>query len=151
MTEEEIRAYIKSLVAKMYVSFGIWIAIIVMQLFIGICTIYFYGYGIATLLLMGYNIFGCIRYFNTIRAIKTCHTVNGLRTIEEYFEKSIPVCWVFMFVNLVFGGVVGFAGNLYDLILAYNVKKIKPRLFSPEEFFATDQATEYREGTYGEN
>ena len=37
------------------------------------------------------------------------------------------------------------------LISAYNVKKIKPRLFSPEEFFATNQATEYKEGTYGEN
>ena len=41
-----------------------------------------------------------------------------------------------MFINLIFGGVLGFAGNLYDLILAYQVKKKKSELLG-ETYYGT--------------
>ena len=134
MTESEIREYISKLTAKMYVSFVLWIVIVVIQFFVGICTAVFYGYGVATLCLMVYNLIGCIRYYRNIQIIKKCHTVSQLQSIVAYFENSIPVCWVFMFLNLVLGGVIGFVGNLYDLLLAYSVRKIKDKLYEPELF-----------------
>ena len=121
MPEYEIKKQINKITGLMYVSFVLWIFIIIYQLILGLFLIVV-GYGITTLLCMGYNIFGCIRYFKTITYFKNCSTEEELRYIVAYFEKSITPCWIFMFVNLVFGGFIGFAGNLYDLILSYWVK-----------------------------
>ena len=121
MPEYEIKKQINKIVGLMYVSFVIWIFIIIYQLILGIVLIAF-GYGITTLLCMVYNIIGCVRYLKTINYFKNFSTEEDLWYIVHYYEKSITPCWIFMFVNLVFGGFLGFVGNLYDLILAYWVK-----------------------------
>ncbi len=127
MTEREINDYFRKVAGFMVGSFVLWICIIIYQCIAGIITI-FWGYGVATLLLMVYNLIGCIRYFKNIRIIRECHTQEQAESVCKYFENQIPICWLFMFINLIFGGVLGFAGNLYDLILAYQVKKKKGEL-----------------------
>lgn len=130
MNEREIQAFMKKLSTLMYISFAIWIVIVIMQFFIGIITVFF-GYGIGTLILMVYNLVGCIRYFKNIEIIKNYSTKVEAGYCVTYFEKSIPMCWIFMFVNLVLGGFIGFVGNLYDLIIAYYVKGKKGELLMP--------------------
>ena len=134
MTDGEISKYMKTISGFMIGSFALWCLIILYQLIAGIFTI-FWGYGVGTLLLMVYNLIGVIRYARTIDVIRKCHTVEEAETVVKYFENSIPVCWVFMFVNLIFGGVLGFVGNLYDLILAYQVKKKKAELLGQKTTF----------------
>ncbi|MCR4814532.1 MAG: hypothetical protein K5879_06885 [Lachnospiraceae bacterium] len=127
MTDGEISSYMKKVSGFMVGSFILWIIIVCYQLIAGIFTM-FWGYGIGTLLLMVYNLIGCIRYAKQISVIRNCSTKDEAAWVVRYFENSIPICWVFLFVNLIFGGVLGFAGNLYDLILAYRVKKKKDEL-----------------------
>jgi len=121
MTEYDVKKQISKIVGLMYVSFVLWIFIIIYQFFVGILLLAI-GYGFTTLLCMGYNIFGCVRFLKTINYFKHLSTEDDLRFVVNYFERSITSCWIFLFVNLVFGGFLGFAGNLYDLILAYWVK-----------------------------
>ena len=135
MTESEISKYMKTISGFMIGSMVLWGVIIIYQLIAGIFTV-FWGYGIATLLLMIYNLIGCIRYAKNISIISNCRTKEEAAAVVKYFENSIPVCWVFMFINLIFGGVLGFAGNLYDLILAYQVKKKKSELLG-ETYYGT--------------
>ena len=130
MSEFEIRQFMKKLSTFMYVSFALWILIVVMQFFIGIFTALI-GYGVGTLILMVYNLIGCIRYYKNINIIKNYSTKQEAGYCVTYFEKSIPMCWIFMFLNLILGGVIGFIGNLYDLILAYYVKSKKGELLMP--------------------
>ena len=127
MTEGEIKKYFGTVSGFMIGSFILWLVIIVYQLIVGIFLI-FWGYGIGTLLLMVYNLIGCIRYAKNISIIRNISTKSEAAAAVEYFEKQIPLCWIFLFVNLIFGGVLGFAGNLYDLILAYSVKKKKDQI-----------------------
>ena len=141
MTEKEISAYMHKVAGFMIGSVVIWCAIILWQLFAGVITI-FWGYGVWTLLLMGYNIFAMIRYMRNIDRIKKVHTKEGAEAVLNYFENSIPVCWLFMFINLIFGGVLGFVGNLYDLILAYNVRKKKYEILAGND---APYGGEYRE------
>lgn len=130
MTESQIKEYVNKLVVWMYISFALWICIVVIQLVIGLVTLVF-GYGVTTLLLMGYNLFGCIRYFKNIQIIKHYHTKQDAVNLVNYFEKSITPCWIFMFLNLVLGGFIGFVGNLLDLLIAYSVKGKKGMLLMP--------------------
>ena len=134
MTDREINEYMNKIAGFMLGSFILWICIIVYQLLVGVCTL-IWGYGAATLLLMVYNLIGCIRYYKNIKIIRECHTQEQAKNICEYFENQIPICWFFMFVNLIFGGVLGFVGNLYDLILAYQVKKKKGELIGQYSTF----------------
>jgi len=130
MNELEISKFMNKISNLMIVSLIIWICIIIMQFFIGIITLFF-GYGVATLCIMGYNIFGCVRYAKNISIIKNYRTKQDAANCVSYFENSITMCWIFMFVNLFLGGFVGFIGNLYDLILAYFVKSKKGELLMP--------------------
>ena len=130
MNEVEIRKFMKKITTLMYVSFALWILIVVLQLVIGIFTLAV-GYGIATLFLMVYNLIGCIRYVKIINTFKQFSTKPEAAAAVSYFEHSIGPCWVFMFVNLLLGGVIGFIGNLYDLLLAYYVKSKKMDLLMP--------------------
>lgn len=130
MNEREIKEFMKKLGTLMYISFALWIVIVVMQFFIGIVTVFF-GYGIGTLILMVYNLVGCIRYYKNINIIKNYSTKQEAAYCVSYFERSIPMCWIFMFVNLFLGGFIGFVGNLYDLIVAYYVKSKKGELLMP--------------------
>lgn len=122
MSDYDVKKKVNKIVGLMYVSYVIWILIIIYQFFAGIILIALGGYGIATLICMGYNIFGCARYIRTIKYFKEFSTQDELIYLVNYFEKGITSCWIFMFINLVFGGFIGFVGNLYDLILAYWVK-----------------------------
>lgn len=130
MSEFEIRQFMKKLSTFMYISFALWILIVVVQFFVGIFTLIM-GYGIATLLLMVYNLIGCIRYFKSIQIIKNYSTKEEASYCVNYFVKGIPMCWIFMFLNLFLGGVIGFFGNLYDLILSYYVKSKAGDLLMP--------------------
>ncbi|MCR4697512.1 MAG: hypothetical protein K5654_09405 [Lachnospiraceae bacterium] len=121
MSEYDVKKQISKIVGLMYVSFAIWIFIIIYQLIVGIVLIAI-GYGVTTLICMVYNIVGCVRFLKTINYFKNFTTEDELRYVVNYYEKSITPCWIFMFVNLIFGGFIGFVGNLYDLILAYWVK-----------------------------
>ncbi len=131
MSEFEISQFMKKLSGFMVVSFVLWIVIVVMQFFIGIFTVVFFGYGVGTLILMVYNLIGCIKYYKNINIIKNFSTKSEAANCVAYFEKSIPMCWIFMFLNLFLGGFIGFIGNLYDLILAYYVKSKKGELLMP--------------------
>ena len=127
MTDGEIKKYFNVVGGFMIGSFALWLCIVVYQLFVGVFLI-FWGYGVGTLLLMVYNLIGCIRYAKNIGIIKNTSNKAQAAASVEYFEKQIPLCWIFLFINLIFGGVLGFVGNLYDLILAYQVKKKKEEL-----------------------
>ena len=129
MTESDIRKYCKKIASRMTVSVIIWFIIITYQLIVGIFTLW-YGYGLATLLLMIYNIIGCIKYIKNINAIKKMHTKMELKEFVSYFENLIPICWTFLFINLVLGGILGALGNLSDLLIAYKVKKDKDMLLN---------------------
>ena len=131
MSEFEISQFMKKLSGFMVVSFVLWIVIVVMQFFIGIFTVVIFGYGVGTLILMVYNLIGCIKYYKNINVIKNFSTKSEAAGCVAYFEKSIPMCWIFMFLNLFLGGFIGFIGNLYDLILAYYVKSKKGELLMP--------------------
>lgn len=130
MGELEFKEYIKKLTVWMYVSFGVWIFIICIQFIIGTTTLLF-GYGFTTLLLMIYNIVGSVKYFKNIQIISKFSTKEDARQLVKYFEKTITPCWIFMFLNLIFGGFIGFVGNLIDLIIAYNVRGNKGMLLMP--------------------
>ncbi len=148
MTDGEIKRYFERVSGFMIGSLILWIVIIIYQLFVGIISI-FWGYGVATLLLMVYNLIGCIRYIKTIHVIRECETKAQAAAAVNYFERQIPFCWIFLFINLIFGGVLGFAGNLYDLILAYRVKKKKDEILGAPVAPGWDEA--YREIDDGEN
>ena len=130
MNEIEIRKFMKKITTLMYVSFALWIFIVVLQLVIGLATLVV-GYGFATLCLMVYNLIGCIRYMKVINSFRNFSTKPEAAAVVSYFEHSISLCWLFMFLNLILGGVVGFFGNLYDLLLAYYVKSKKKDLLMP--------------------
>ena len=130
MNENEIAKFMRKITRLMYVSFGLWIFIVVIQFVIGLVTLAV-GYGFATLCLMVYNLIGCIRYMKVINSFRHFSTKPEAAAAVSYFENSIGWCWVFMFVNLVLGGIIGFVGNLYDLILAYYVKSKKAELLMP--------------------
>ena len=129
MSDNERNKYMNKIAGFMVGSVILWCCIILYQLIAGIFTI-FWGYGVATLCLMIYNLIGCIRYIKNIKVIKNARTVPEVEACIYYFENQIPVCWLFMFINLIFGGVLGFAGNLYDLLLCYSVRKNKDRLLT---------------------
>lgn len=129
MNETQFKKYLNKVVAWMYISFIVWIGIILYQLIVGLITLVF-GYGIGTLLLMVYNIVGVVRYFRNIQIIKK-YTLNEGPYLLKYFEGSITSCWIFMGLNLVLGGFFGFVGNLIDLLIAYNVKSHKDELVKP--------------------
>ena len=124
MEDVQIIKFMKKISTLMYISFALWIVIVIMQLVIGLVTIPF-GYGVGTLILMVYNLIGCIRYFKNIQIIKNYSTPGEALYCVKYFEGTIVMCWIFMFLNLILGGFIGFVGNLYDLILAYYVKSKK--------------------------
>ena len=130
MNEIEIKKFMNKISNLMYISFALWIFIVIMQFFIGITTLFF-GYGVATLILMVYNLIGCIRYFKNIKIIKNYSTKYEALLAVKYFENQIPICWVFMFINLFLGGFIGFIGNFYDLLIAYYVKRKKTLLLMP--------------------
>ena len=130
MNELEISKFMRKITSLMYVSFVLWIFIVIVQFVIGVAT-FVVGYGVATLCLMVYNLIGCIRYMKIINTFKHYSTKPEAAAAVSYFENSIGVCWLFMFINLILGGVIGFVGNLYDLILAYYVKSKKMDLLRP--------------------
>ena len=127
MTDKEINQYMNKVAGFMVVSVVIWVILIIYQLVAGIFTIW-WGYGVGTLLLMIYNIVNVIRYIKNLEVIRKCNSVDEAAAVVHYFENQIPICWIFMFINLIFGGVLGFIGCLYDLLLAYRVKKMKYEL-----------------------
>lgn len=134
MNDEEIKQFAKKISVFMYISCVLWIFVILLQLIIGLVTLIF-GYGLATLGLMVYNIIVTVKYFKNIKFIKSVSNRNMASVMIDYFEDSIPVCWLFMFINLILGGFIGFVGNLYELILAYYVKSKKNDLLNPISSF----------------
>ena len=132
MTEREMCDYMKKVAGFMVGSVVIWCILIVYQLIAGIITI-FWGYGVGTLLIMVYNIVTVIRYIMNIKVIRSCSNRDEAAACVRYFENQIPICWLFLFLNLIFGGVLGFIGCLYDLILAYQVKKKKYEILCGNE------------------
>lgn len=123
--------FIEKTTSLMTVSVVIWFLIIIYQFFIGLITLIF-GYGFATLLVMGYNIFSVVRYIKTINFFRKNAGHIQITDFIDYFEKNIPVAWLFLFVNLLIGGFFGFIGCLYDLILSYYVKGKRGELLMPE-------------------
>lgn len=130
MNENQIAEFMRKLSKLMTVSFVIWIVICVYQLILGLCSAVV-GYGFATLGIMVWNLIGCIRYYKVIQIIKNYRTKEEAADAVAYFENSLVACWIFMFINLIFGGCLGFVGNLYDLILSYYVKGQKAELLRP--------------------
>lgn len=130
MNEKEFKKYLNGVVGWMYFSMVVWFMIIIYQFFVGLITLVF-GYGLGTLAIMGYNIFGVVRYIKNISIIKK-YTINEAPYLVKYFEGSITSCWIFMGINLVLGGFLGFIGNLIDLIIAYNVKSHRNELLKAQ-------------------
>lgn len=130
MNEIEIRKFMRKIANLMYVSFALWIVIVFLQLIIGLLTLAV-GYGFVTIFFMIYNLIGCIRFYKLIDSFKHYSTKPEAAAVVSYFEHSISLCWLFMFLNLILGGVVGFFGNFYDLLLAYYVKSKKKDLLMP--------------------
>ncbi len=122
--------FIEKITNLMIVSTVIWFLIIIFQFIVGLITLF--GYGLATLIVMGYNIFSVINYIKTINYFKNNANYIPIGDFIHYFENQIPVDWVFLFVNLILGGFLGFVGSLYDLILSYYVKGKKGELLMPD-------------------
>lgn len=136
MTQNDIASFSKKVAGLMYLSTILWVLVICFQFIIGLITLIF-GYGIITLAIMIYNIIAVIRYTKNIKIIKKVNTLEGALNMIKYFEDSIWVCILFMIINAVLGGVVGFIGNFYDLMLALYVKS-KKKDFMIEELFSEE-------------
>lgn len=149
MTSQEISKFMKKLSNMMVVSQIIWGVVIVMQFFIGIFTLIFGGYGIATLAVMGYNIYGCIRYSKTIKWVKSVDNPYDAQVVIKHFDSQLYISIAFGILNLVLGGVVGVIGCLYEVFLSIYVKKHAPELTKtpkPEYYEeAYDVVPEYEE------
>lgn len=131
MNNSKTTKFIEKTTSLMTVSTVIWFIIIIYQFFVGLVTLLF-GYGLATLIVMGYNIVSVVKYIKTINYFKKNAGQISINDFIYYFENGIPVTWVFLFVNLFLGGFLGFVGCLYDLILSYYVKGKKGELNMPE-------------------
>lgn len=140
MSRENYIKFTQKITNLMTVSAVIWILIIIIQFFVGLITLIF-GYGLATWAVMGYNIYSLAGYFKNISYFKNNAGNIQPEAFVRYFENDIPVCWLFMFINLFLGGFIGFVGNLYELILAYYVKSKKGELLMP--YNETDVVDDY--------
>ena len=121
MSDNEIRGFVSKVTNLMYVSFVLWFIVIGLQLIVGIITAVM-GYGVITLIMMVHNIIANIRYYKNIQIIKNYSSKADMVYLVEYFENSIKPGWIFTILNLIFGGLIGVVGSIYDLILAYYVK-----------------------------
>lgn len=130
MTDIEFNEFRNKIGNLMIISAVLWLVIIIAQFFIGIFTLVF-GYGIATLLIMIYNIVNLVRYFKSISRIKSKTNYVGREAFYNYFSNGFGISVIFMFINLILGGVVGFLGNLYDMILSLYVTNKKEAILNP--------------------
>lgn len=129
MNQYEFRRYANIIATFRFISFLFWLCIIVAQLFIGIWLV-FVGYGCAVLLCMVWNsIMSIIGLVNTIKMINMKSKEDAIWFLD-YNDKLITPCWIFMFINMIGGAFLGFFGNLFDLIIAYNVRSHYRRIMN---------------------
>ncbi len=101
----------------------IWLIIGIMQIFIGILTLVF-GYGFGVLFCAGWNIVNSARQFGFIKKMKK-HEMS----IVSYADANFTIAVIFIFINLIFGGLIGVVASVADVIALNNIRSHRNELY----------------------
>ena len=101
----------------------IWLIIGIVQIFIGLVTLLF-GYGIGVLFCSVWNIVWSIKQFGYIKKMK-----NREMSIVSYADANFTTAVIFIFINLIFGGIIGVVASAADTIALANIRKHRDELY----------------------
>lgn len=97
--------YVQKLAAKEQTSGIIWISISIVQLIAG-------AFGLWPLLIVGVlNLIGAIGSFTLAKGLQNPYYPG----LVETYEKRLTSLIIALVYNVIFGGVIGIIGNIYDL------------------------------------
>ena len=103
---EKVRKLITQLSQKNQTNAIIWGALGVVQIIIAMCTITYYGFatGIWTLVVGILNVYSGYKDFTYKKPV----------AIISRYESATPIV-IALIYNLIFGGIIGIAGSLYEI------------------------------------
>jgi len=107
---------LETVLGKMHTSYILWLVL-------GICQIVF-GFWLITPLIIG--------IWNIVQTNKMKQNIDFFRKYPEgivnFFASQENMCVLQLIINLVFGGIVGVIGSIYDLTICSYVKKHRSAL-----------------------
>ena len=108
---EKVRKLITQLSQKNQTNAIIWGALGVVQIIIAMCTITYYGFatGIWTLVVGILNVYSGYKDFTYSKEL-----LKKPVAIISRYESATPIV-IALIYNLIFGGIIGIAGSLYEL------------------------------------
>ena len=118
---------INTTVLLMRIDAVFWILLAILQIVIGAPLIVFLGYGFLMIGCGIWNIFASIRRLKTSSVLKRSPSM-----IYPYFNGSFDAIMYCLVYNVIFGGLIGVFGCIFDLLLREYVIKRKELLTSHE-------------------
>ena len=112
-----------SAITGLTVATIIWLIIGIFQIFLGILTLVF-GYGFGVLFCAGWNIVNSIRQFGHIGKMR-----RKEMSIVSYADNNYTLAVVFIFVNLIFGGLIGVVASVADVIALSYIRSHRNELY----------------------
>ena len=108
---EKVRKLITQLSQKNQTNAIIWGALGVVQIIIAMCTITYYGFatGIWTLVVGILNVYSGYKDFTYSKEL-----LKKPVAIISRYESATPIV-IALIYNLIFGGIIGIAGSLYEI------------------------------------
>lgn len=108
---EKVRKLITQLSQKNQTNAIIWGALGVVQIIIAMCTITYYGFatGIWTLVVGILNVYSGYKDFTYSKEL-----LKKPVAIISRYESATPIA-IALIYNLIFGGIIGIAGSLYEI------------------------------------
>ena len=108
---EKVRKLITQLSQKNQTNAIIWGALGVVQIIIAMCTITYYGFatGIWTLVVGILNVYSGYKDFTYSKEL-----LKKPVAIISRYESATPIV-IALIYNLIFGGIIGVAGSLYEI------------------------------------
>ena len=108
---EKVRKLITQLTQKNQTNAIIWGALGVVQIIIAMCTITYYGFatGIWTLVVGILNVYSGYKDFTYSKEL-----LKKPVAIISRYESATPIV-IALIYNLIFGGIIGIAGSLYEI------------------------------------
>lgn len=109
--KEKVRKLITQLSQKNQTNAIIWCALGVVQIIIAMCTITYYGFatGIWTLVVGILNVYSGYKDFTYSKEL-----LKKPVAIISRYESATPIV-IALIYNLIFGGIIGIAGSLYEI------------------------------------
>jgi hypothetical protein len=95
-------------------SASIWTVIGILQILIGL-PLLLIGYGVVLIIIGIWNLYVSSTKRKMAQQIESCNHPQTGAAIVNAFDRSLAMTVIFIFINLIFGGVIGVIGNLYDL------------------------------------